>query len=139
MKHPRKYSLPVLIAGVLLLLGGLAGSASLYAVRQDYRHTTGTIRDFRREKVYRHRKIRYEYTMRISYPTHGYGEMQTTRKGYWPFGDKGDKIAVWYHPCRPHEIRLPATEGLLWGVLAAAGLICIYCGAAARKEDGKPN
>mgnify|MGYP000321738794 FL=1 len=66
--------------------------------------------------------------MQIAYSTDKYGDLFATRISYWPLRSVGDKVSVWYHPHRPHEIRLPESECMLWGLLVASGFICM-CGS----------
>ena len=121
-------ALLLLISGIVLLGGGVWGFYSLYAISHRYEHTTGTIRTLQIQKIYRYRKIRYKKEMQIAYSTDKYGDLFATRISYWPLRSVGDKVSVWYHPHRPHEIRLPESECMLWGLLVASGFICM-CGS----------
>lgn len=131
----RMVSLLMLAVGVLFLLGGVGGFASLCIASQNYEHTTGVIRKYQTKRVHRFRKIRYKSEMLIGYPTPKYGEMFVSRASYWPFRSEGDRLPVWYHPEHPRDIRLPNSECLLWGFLTVSGLIVIYVGTRLRKEQ----
>ena len=113
-------ALLLLISGIVLLGGGVWGFYSLYAISHRYEHTTGIIRTLQTKKIYRYRQI--------AYSTDKYGDLFATRISYWPLRSVGDKVSVWYHPHRPHEIRLPESECMLWGLLVASGFICM-CGS----------
>lgn len=134
VKRLRAISLLMLVAGAFLLLGGVVGFASLYTASKEYESATGIVQDVQSKVEYRHRKRRYKNKMQISFPTLKYGEQRITCESYWPFRSKGDELTVWYHPDRPWESRLPGSESVLWGVLVASGVICIYGGLAVRKK-----
>lgn len=117
-----------LAGGILLSVGGVLGGYSLYSASHSYEHTVGIVRRFHTEKVHRYRKIRYRHEMCLMYPTVRYGEMSVSKNSYWPFRNVGDSLSVWYHPDHPHDIRLPESEGVLWGGLLVSGVLCICVG-----------
>lgn len=121
-------ALLVLVVGIFLFGGGTVGLYSLYTASQNYERTVGVVRKFQTKRIYRYRKMRYESRMQVVYPTTRYGEMSVSKISHWPFRSVGDKLTIWYRPDRPHEIRLPKSECMLWGSLVVLGLICIYSG-----------
>lgn len=127
-KHLKVGILLAYIVGSLLLLGGISGFYSLYLASQSYETTTAVITKLQKKKEYRSRKVRYNYTIWISYPTQKYGNLSASQTTHNPFQQVGDKLTVWYHPERPREIRLPASECWLWTLLTGLGLLCIYGG-----------
>lgn len=127
-KHLKVGILLAYIVGSLLLLGGINGFHSLYLASQSYETTTAVITKLQKKKEYRSRKVRYNYTIWISYPTQKYGNLSTSQTTHNPFQQVGDELTVWYHPERPREIRLPASECWLWTLLTGLGLLCIYGG-----------
>ena len=127
-KHLKVGILLVYIVGSLLLLGGISGFHSLYLASQSYETTTAVITKLQKKKEYRSRKVRYNYTIWISYPTQKYGNLSASQTTHNPFQQVGDELTVWYHPERPREIRLPASECWLWTLLTGLGLLCIYGG-----------
>ena len=66
--------------------------------------------------------------MLISYETDKYGTLYTTLKSYYPFRKVGDKLALWYDPNEPRNIKLPFSEGILYILDTALGLIFISFG-----------
>ena len=127
-KHLKVGILLAYIVGSLLLLGGISGFYSLYLASQSYETTTAVITKLQKKKEYRARKVRYNYTIWISYPTQKYGNLSASQTTHNPFQQVGDELTVWYHPERPREIRLPASEFWLWTLLTGLGLLCIYGG-----------
>ncbi|MBS7343557.1 MAG: DUF3592 domain-containing protein [Parabacteroides sp.] len=127
-KHLKVGILLAYIVGSLLLLGGISGFYSLYLASQSYETTTAVITKLQKKKEYRSRKVRYNYTIWISYPTQKYGNLSASQTTHNPFQQVGDELTVWYHPERPREIRLPASECWLWTLLTGLGLLCIYGG-----------
>ena len=127
-KHLKVGILLAYIVGSLLLLGGRSGFYSLYLASQSYETTTAVITKLQKKKEYRSRKVRYNYTIWISYPTQKYGNLSASQTTHNPFQQVGDELTVWYHPERPREIRLPASECWLWTLLTGLGLLCIYGG-----------
>ena len=127
-KHLKVGILLAYIVGSLLLLGGISGFYSLYLASQSYETTTAVITKLQKKKEYRSRKVRYNYTIWISYHTQKYGNLSTSQTTHNPFQQVGDELTVWYHPERPREIRLPASECWLWTLLTGLGLLCIYGG-----------
>ena len=127
-KHLKVGILLAYIVGSLLLLGGISGFYSLYLASQSYETTTAVITKLQKKKEYRSRKVRYNYTIWISYPTQKYGNLSASQTTHNPFLQVGDELTVWYHPERPREIRLPASECWLWTLLTGFGLLCIYGG-----------
>lgn len=127
-KHLKVGILLAYIVGSLLLLGGISGLYSLYLASQSYETTTAVITKLQKKKEYRSRKVRYNYTIWISYPTQKYGNLSASQTTHNPFQQVGDELTVWYHPERPREIRLPASECWLWTLLTGLGLLCIYGG-----------
>lgn len=127
-KHLKVGILLAYIVGSLLLLGGISGFYSLYLASQSYETTTAVITKLQKKKEYRSRKVRYNYTIWISYPTQKYGNLSASQTTHNPFQQVGDELTVWYHPERPREIRLPASECWLWTLLTGLGLLCIYEG-----------
>ena len=127
-KHLKVGILLAYIVGSLLLLGGISGFYSLYLASQSYETTTAVITKLQKKKEYRSRKVRYNYTIWISYPTQKYGNLSASQTTHNPFQQVGDELTVWYHPERPREIRLPASEFWLWTLLTGLGLLCIYGG-----------
>ena len=127
-KHLKVGILLAYIVGSLLLLGGISGFYSLYLASQSYETTTAVITKLQKKKEYRSRKVRYNYTIWISYPTQKYGNLSASQTTHNPFQQVGDELTVWYHPERPSEIRLPASECWLWTLLTGLGLLCIYGG-----------
>ena len=127
-KHLKVGILLAYIVGSLLLLGGISGFYSLYLASQSYETTTAVITKLQKKKEYRSRKVRYNYTIWISYPTQKYGNLSTSQTTHNPFQQVGDELTVWYHPERPREIRLPASACWLWTLLTGLGLLCIYGG-----------
>jgi hypothetical protein len=125
-KHLKVGILLAYIVGSLLLLGGISGFHSLAS--QSYETTTAVITKLQKKKEYRSRKVRYNYTIWISYPTQKYGNLSTSQTTHNSFQQVGDELTVWYHPERPREIRLPASECWLWTLLTGLGLLCIYGG-----------
>lgn len=106
-KHLKVGILLAYIVGSLLLLGGISGFHSLYLASQSYETTTAVITKLQKKKEYRSRKVRYNYTIWISYPTQKYGNLSTSQTTHNSFQQVGDELTVWYHPERPREIRLP--------------------------------
>lgn len=131
--HPQILTFLLLVVGGFLFLGGAVGLTSLYIASKDHESTTGVVKKYDRKRVYRHRKIRYESEMLISYPTPKYGEMHVYKKSHCPFREVGDELTVWYHRERPEEIRLPVSESILFGTLVVFGLLCTYGGICYRK------
>lgn len=127
-KHLKVGILLAYIVGSLFLLSGISGFYSLYLASQSYETTTAVITKLQKKKEYRSRKVRYNYTIWISYPTQKYGNLSTSQTTHNPFQQVGDELTVWYHPERPREIRLPASECWLWTLLTGLGLLCIYGG-----------
>ena len=127
-KHLKVGILLAYIVGSLLLLGGISGFYSLYLASQSYETTTAVITKLQKKKEYRSRKVRYNYTIWISYPTQKYGNLSASQTTHNPFQQVGDELTVWYHPERPREIRLPASECWLWTLLTGLGMLCIYGG-----------
>ena len=127
-KHLKVGILLAYIVGSLLLLGGISVFYSLYLASQSYETTTAVITKLQKKKEYRSRKVRYNYTIWISYPTQKYGNLSASQTTHNPFQQVGDELTVWYHPERPREIRLPASECWLWTLLTGLGLLCIYGG-----------
>ena len=121
-KHLKVGILLAYIVGSLLLLGGISGFYSLYLASQSYETTTAVITKLQKKKEYRSRKVRYNYTIWISYPTQKYGNLSASQTTHNPFQQVGDELTVWYHPERPREIRLPASECWLWTLLTGLGL-----------------
>lgn len=117
--------LALVLLGVLLLGGGGWGFASLAKASKTFEYATAVVRDVRYERVYRHRKMRTDREVHISYDTGRYGELHTTLKYARPFLSEGDSLAVIYPPDRPRDIRLPGEESWLWGTLLAGGLFCL--------------
>lgn len=134
MKNYRIVLYFLLFIGIILFLGGLTGSYSLYKASQKYERTTGVVCVLQTKKVYRHRKLRYYSQMTISYPTSKYGNVRVSMESYDPFRKKGDELPVWYHPERPREVRLPKSEGCLWGFFIVAGMACIYVGFPRKRK-----
>lgn len=128
-------ALLMVLAGILLTGGGLAGFYSLYAASRHYERTEGVIKSFTTKKIRRYRKLRYEHEMQICYPTSQYGNMSVSEKSYWPFRSAGDSLTVWYHPERPYDIHLPDSEWVYWASMTALGLFCIYGGVIIRKKN----
>lgn len=127
-KHLKVGILLAYIVGSLFLLSGISGFYSLYLASQSYETTTAVITKLQKKKEYRSRKVRYNYTIWISYPTQKYGNLSASQTTHNPFQQIGDELTVWYHPERPREIRLPASECWLWTLLTGLGLLCIYGG-----------
>lgn len=127
-KHLKVGILLAYIVGSLFLLSGISGFYSLYLASQSYETTTAVITKLQKKKGYRSRKVRYNYTIWISYPTQKYGNLSASQTTHNPFQQVGDELTVWYHPERPREIRLPASECWLWTLLTGLGLLCIYGG-----------
>lgn len=127
-KHLKVGILLAYIVGSLFLLSGISGFYSLYLASQSYETTTAVITKLQKKKEYRSRKVRYNYTIWISYPTQKYGNLSASQTTHNPFQQVGDELTVWYHPERPREIRLPASECWLWTLLTGLGLLCIYGG-----------
>lgn len=127
-KHLKVGILLAYIVGSLFLLSGISGFYSLYLASQSYEKTTAVITKLQKKKEYRSRKVRYNYTIWISYPTQKYGNLSASQTTHNPFQQVGDELTVWYHPERPREIRLPASECWLWTLLTGLGLLCIYGG-----------
>mgnify|MGYP000202746276 FL=1 len=127
-KHLKVEILLAYIVGSLFLLSGISGFYSLYLASQSYETTTAVITKLQKKKEYRSRKVRYNYTIWISYPTQKYGNLSASQTTHNPFQQVGDELTVWYHPERPREIRLPASECWLWTLLTGLGLLCIYGG-----------
>lgn len=127
-KHLKVGILLAYIVGSLLLLGGISGFYSLYLASQRHETTTAVITKLQKKKEYRSRKVRYNYAIWISYPTQKYGNLSASQTTHNPFQQVGDELTVWYHPERPREIRLPASECWLWTLLTGLGLLCIYGG-----------
>ena len=127
-KHLKVGILLAYIVGSLFLLSGISGFYSLYLASQSYETTTAVITKIQKKKEYRSRKVRYNYTIWISYPTQKYGNLSASQTTHNPFQQVGDELTVWYHPERPREIRLPASECWLWTLLTGLGLLCIYGG-----------
>lgn len=133
MTHRRMIMLSALLVGALLLLGGAGGFYSLFVASRSYEKTTGVVRDVRTKKVYRHRRLRYESKMLVSYPTSKYGELRVLKDSYCPFRSKGDELVVWYDSARPEEIRLPRSECAIWAVLLFVGIVLVRVGLACGK------
>lgn len=131
--HSQLIAILLLVVGVCLFLGGVAGLGSLYMASKDCESTTGVVKKYDRKRVYRHRKIRYESTMLVSYSTPKYGEMHVYKKSYCPFREVGDELTVWYDRNRPEAIRLPVSESILFGTLVVFGVLCTYGGICYRK------
>lgn len=111
--HSQLIAILLLVVGVCLFLGGVAGLGSLYMVSKDCESTAGVVKKYDRKRVYRHRKIRYESTMLVSYSTPKYGEMHVYKKSHCPFREVGNELTVWYDRNRPEAIRLPVSESIL--------------------------
>ncbi|WP_295156880.1 hypothetical protein [uncultured Brachyspira sp.] len=122
------YELMFFILGIFLLLSGIIGFIYLFKTSKNYKHTVCIVEKYNRKKVYKYRKLRYENTMLISYETDKYGKLYTTLKSYYPFRKKGDKIALWYEPDKPRNIKLPFSEICIYILLTALGLISLYAG-----------
>lgn len=118
----------ILAAGILLILGAIAGFVSIFIASKKYVHTVCIVEQYNSKKVYKSRKLRYENTMLISYETERYGKLYTTLKSYYPFRKAGDELALWFDPNKPRNIKLPFSEGCIWISLIVSGLICIYVG-----------
>lgn len=135
MKQTRTVSLSALFVGLLLLLGGMGGFASLHVASRDYESTIGIIEKFEQEVVYRHRKRRYENRIRIRFTTPRYGDQRVTCNSHWPFRGQGDKITLWYRPDNLQDIRLPYEEAAIWTLLTVTGAVCIYGGLFVRRSS----
>lgn len=122
------------IAGSLLLIGGMSGFCSLYLASQHYEQTTAVVEQLQVKKTYHHRKLRYNHTMWISYPTHRYGKLSTSTDSYYPFRRTGDELIIWYHPEHPREIRFPKSECWFSGILLGCGLLILYIGVCSSKK-----
>jgi len=131
--NPQIIVLLLLVVGGFLFLGGIAGLSSLFIASKDCESTTGVVKKYDRKRVYRHRKIRYESTMLVSYSTPKYGEMHVYKKSHCPFREVGDELTVWYDRNRPEAIRLPVSESSLYGTLVVFGLLGICGGICYRK------
>ena len=125
------------VIGSGLTLVSLWNLSTLYGAFQTYEQSVGEVKQINTRKVYRYRKIRYEHEMIIGYPTLRYGELYVSRKYYWPFREKGDKVRVWYHPEHPREIFLPWEEGGLWGFLLASGVAGLAVGIYGNRNRNK--
>lgn len=117
--------LALALLGVLLLGGGGWGFASLAKASRNFEHAMAVVKHVRYERVYRHRKMRIDREVQISYDTGRYGELHTTLKYARPFLSEGDSLRVLYPPGRPRDIRLPGEESWIWGTLLACGLVCL--------------
>lgn len=122
------------IAGSLLLIGGMSGFCSLYLASQHYEQTTAVVEQLQVKKTYHHRKLRYNHTMWISYPTHRYGKLSTSTDSYYPFRRTGDELIIWYHPEQPREIRFPKSECWFSGILLGCDLLILYAGVYSSKK-----
>ncbi|MEI0447825.1 hypothetical protein R4J03_12320 [Brachyspira intermedia] len=116
----------ILAAGILLILGAIAGFVSIFIASKKYVHTVCIVEQYNSKKVYKSRKLRYENTMLISYETERYGTLYTTLKSYYPFRKVGDKLALWFDPNKPRNIKLPFSESCIYVLLIVSGSICIY-------------
>lgn len=131
--HSQIIALLLLVVGAFLFLGGTVGLVSLCIASKDCESTTGVVKKYDRKRVFRHRKIRYESEMLISYPTSRYGDMYVYQRSYCPFRKVGDELTVWYYRERPEDVRLPVSESVLFGTLVVFGLLCTYGGICYRK------
>lgn len=131
--HPQLLIFLLLVVGGFLFLGGAVGLTDLYIASKDCESTTGIVKKYDRKRVFRHRKIRYESEILISYPTPQYGDMHVYQRSYCPFRKVGDELTVWYYRERPEKIRLPFSESILFGTLVVFGLLCTYGGICYRK------
>lgn len=78
-KHLKVGILLAYIVGSLFLLSGISGFYSLYLASQSYETTTAVITKLQKKKEYRSRKVRYNYTIWISYPTQKYGNLSASQ------------------------------------------------------------
>lgn len=134
MKNRKIMTAVLLIVGILLLWGGAGGFYTLYTASKNCERATGIVQSINTQKVYRHRKIRYDSRMLVTYPTPQHGKISVSMKNYNPFRKKGDEVLVWYDPNLPREACLPYSDALIWGILVASGLFCVWLGLAIRKE-----
>ena len=118
----------VFVLGILLILGGITGLASIVIVSKKYVHTVCIVEEYNSEKVYKSGKLRHKNTMVISYETEKYGKLYTTLKSYYPFRKVGDKLALWFDPNKPRNIKLPFSESCIGILLIVSGLVFIYIG-----------
>ena len=117
----------IFFVGIFLTLWGVIGLYSFIGTK-NYIHTVCTVEQYNSKRVYRAKKTIYENTMLISYETDKYGTLYTTLKSYYPFRKVGDKLALWYDPNEPRNIKLPFSEGILYILDTALGLIFISFG-----------
>ncbi|OEJ15859.1 hypothetical protein BFL38_10390 [Brachyspira hampsonii] len=119
------YRIIIFIVGIFLFIVGIIGIFSIFIGTKNYIHTVCIVEQYNTKKVYKHRKIRYENTMVISYDTDKYGKLYTTLKSYYPFRKVGDKLTLWYNHEKPRDIKLPFSEGILYVLFILFGLIFI--------------
>ncbi|ASJ22787.1 hypothetical protein BHAMNSH16_07405 [Brachyspira hampsonii] len=119
------YRIIIFIAGIFLFAGGIIGIFSIFIGTKNYIHTVCIVEQYNSKKVYKHRKIRYENTMVISYDTDKYGKLYTTLKSYYHFRKVGDKLILWYNHEKPRDIKLPFSECILYTLFILFGLIFI--------------
>ena len=135
--HSQLIAILLLVVGVCLFLGGVAGLGSLYMVSKNCESTTGVVKKYDRKRVYRHRKIRYESTMLVSYSTPKYGEMHVYKKSHCPFREVGDELTVWYDRNRPEAIRLPVSP--FWYLGCFRGIMYIRWNLLPESDEERMN
>lgn len=118
----------IFFIGISLTLGGVIGFSSIFVGTKNYLHTVAIVEQYNVKKVYKYRKMKYENTMLISYETDKYGTLYTTLKSYYPFRKAGDKLALWYDPNKPRNIKLPFSDSILYILSIVLGLGLISLG-----------
>lgn len=88
--------------------------------------------DVRTKRVYRAKELRYDSQMTISNPTSKHDRQTVVAASYCPSRRKGHRVAVWYYPDRPRDIRRPRAEGCLYGLLVLSGLTCVFLAATVK-------
>ena len=90
------------------------------------------------ERVYKYRKMRWEYRVDVRYETVEFGEMYASKEVYLTLGMReGGEIALLYNPEYVREVRFPVHEGCLYGFFSAVGLGIAWIGFVLRKEKRK--
>ena len=118
----------VFVLGILLILSGITGLASIVIVSKTYVHTVCIVEQHNSEKVYKSGKLRHQNTMIISYETEKYGKLYAKLKSHYPFRKVGDKLPLWFDPNKPRNIKLPFSESCIGILLIVSGLVFIYIG-----------
>lgn len=108
------------------------GRSKLYQDSLYYERTVGVVKNIRTQKVYRHRKKRFDHEMTITYSTSRYGELCMSTEYYYPFRRVG--INYLYGIIRNIQGKfIFHCPNLVCGEFFLVGGICIYVGVKCRR------